>query len=110
MPSFCKFAQDTGRSPTGIGTRDLPDQRLDFLWHRRLAGLGTPTELGLVIPKLLALPGRHGGGLHKDLDFSPPRPATQDPRPKNTVGWLEAKLAHGSPVHGELMPQGDDLE
>jgi len=56
------------------------------------------------------LPGDDGARLDKDEGIAPASPSLGQPRPEEAIGDLGAGPGWAPLVHGELVPQREDLE
>jgi hypothetical protein len=67
-------------------------------------------SIGPMIAKALTLPANHRSGLNYDQSIPPSRPPEREPRPENTIFWINPWTLGCSLIDRELMSQCDVLK
>jgi len=101
---------DSGSTPERIGRGHTGDQRLDLGVDGRAAPGGPGGELAPVLAEAAALPAQDGGGRHDDQGLLPPGPDVGERNPQETIRRTQLGPACRSPIHGELVAQGEVLD
>ncbi len=93
----------------GILLRQVADQRTDFSSRFRSAaarsGSPPPEE-----PESCPVPADYGLRFRNDEDLGPSGPDTTQASPEQPVQRIQPRARPFSVEHGELLPQGEDLD
>jgi len=104
-----EFAVDLRCAPAGILLRQTADQRTDFSGCFRStakrSGSLPPEE-----PKPFPVPADHGRRFRNDKDLGPTGADTAQANPEQPVQRIQSRARPSSLEHGELLPQGKDLD
>jgi hypothetical protein len=101
---------DSRGAPERIGRGHSCDQGLKLGADGRPAPGGPAGELGPVLAEAATLPTQDGVGGHDHEGLPPPGPDPRQPDPEETISRAKLGPRHRSPVHGELLAQGEVLE